>query len=395
MTFFPNGNSRFTLALLARSTSQVRELTVSMMIREFAGSAIMLFEPIYLLTKGYSIPVILLFYAAVYLAYLFLAPLGGKFIRAHGYEHGIIYSTPFLVFYYLSFYAVGFTPWAFIPAVLCIALSKTLFWVGFHADFARFGSPKGSQGSEISTFSVLATVASIFGPLAGGAILTYFGFMPLFFGVATLFIISNLPLLVTPETFAPRELSYGDAWKRLAAPEHRRQVLTFLGYGQELIGQALWPLYMFLAVPGYAALGAIGSLATVATVFLAKAVGRLTDHTGRHRMLAVGTLFHVLTWFLRIAALSPTSVLVAHALSRTSNDTVGIPLIALTYDYARQYSVTKTALLLEMSVALAKLFTALAAAALFYFLPNGWNIAFVGAAGLTLLYLFARRAYSR
>lgn len=391
MYFF--NSVHFHPSFLPRSTREVKELTFSMMLREFAGSAIMLFEPIYLYQNGFSIPAIFLFFAAIYALYLALLPLGGKFIRAHGYEHGIVYSTPFLVLYYLSLLAVSASPYAVIPAVICIALSKTLFWTGFHADFARYGSVKGAQGRELSAFAIASSLASIMGPLVGGAVLALFGFTPLFIGVAALLMISNLPLLLTPEVFLPRGLSYRDAWKRFFRPLNRPRLFTFAGYGEELVVQSLWPLFMFIVVPGFVALGAIGSIASLATVAATVAIGRLTDAQGRHRMLRIGTLFTSLTWLMRVGMVTPVGILFAHTLSRAAHTAVSIPLIALTYEYARSYSVTKTALFLEMSVALAKLVAAMICLALFLLLPSGFAAAFVLAAGFSLLYLFARRAF--
>ena len=391
MSLFPSGHLQ--PIFLPHSSREVRELTVSMMIREFAGSAIMLFEPIYLYTLGYTVAHICLFYAATYAFYLILIPLGGKFIRAHGYEHGIIYSTPFLVFYYLSLFAVAAYPLAIVAAVVCIGLSKTLFWTGFHADFARFGSAKGAQGGEISMFTSLALVASILGPFVGGLLVAAFGYPTLFLVVSALLIISNIPLLMTPEVFVPRELSYRDAWKRLFRRENRTRLLAFFGYGEELVVQALWPLFMFLAVPAYATLGAIGSAASLSAAVITYGIGKLTDHRGRHRMVGIGSVGNALTWLMRIGLQTHLGVLAAHILSRATRSAFGIPLIALTYEYARGYSVTKTALFLEMSVALAKLIAALIAFVIVTVAPPGWTALFIMSAMFSLLYLFARRGF--
>lgn len=376
-----------------RSSSEVRELTLSTAIREFAASAILLFEPIYLYTQGLTIAQIMFFYAVSYFFYLFLIPLGGKFIRAHGYEHGIIFSTPFLVFYYAALYAVSFTPWALAAAVVFNGLFKMLYWAGFHADFARFGSAKGGQGREISVFAFAASLAAILGPLAGGAVLTSLGFPALFLMVSVLLIVSNFPLMLTPERFEPRTLSYPDAWKRLARPENRTKVLAFFGYGEELIAMTVWPIFMFVIVPGFVELGAIGSIATLAGALMTLAIGRLTDESGRHRMLRVGAVLSVLTWLLRFAATTPAGVLFSHALSRSARSAVGIPLIALTYEYARSYSVTKTALFLEMSVVVGKLLAAIGCLLVVILFAPGWQVIFGFGALLSLLYLYGNKAF--
>lgn len=382
-------NHKLEFSSLLPGSGPVRELAFSTAIREFAASAVMLFEPVFLYTRGLSLAGVISFYLVSYLVYLFLVPLGGKFIRAHGYEHGILYSTPFLIGYYFSLYAFGWTPWALLAAVVMNGLFKMLFYSAFHADFARFGSARGSQGRELSAFSTLATVANVLGPLFGGLVITRWGYPVLFGIVALLLMAANIPLLLTPEQFEPRTLSYPDAWRRLVRPENRARLLTFFGYGGELITLLIWPLYLFIAVPEYLTLGAIGSAATAIVALVTIVVGRLADHRGRHRMLRYGATFTFASWLVRIAAsATPVGVFAAHAFARAAEQSVGIPLIALTYEYARGYSVTKTAVFLEMAIVAGKIISALVCLALVLLFPPGWMAIFAVGALFSLFFFF-------
>ena len=107
--------------------------------------------------------------------------------------------------------------------------------------------------------------------------------------------------LLQCKVFEPRELSYLDAWKRLFKKEHRPRLLCFMGFGEELIAQAVRPVFIFVMVREFFNVGAIVSAATMATAVMAVAIGRLTDTRGRHRMLGVGTFFTALSWFVRPA----------------------------------------------------------------------------------------------
>lgn len=367
--------------------AEVRELFLSKALLDFAASAVLIFEPIYLYTIGFSLQRILLFYVAIYALYFVIIPIGGKVTRAKGYEHGIIYSTPFLVLYYLSLYAIPQSPVFIGTAIVTYAIFKMLFWPGYHADFARFGTSKGAQGKELATLVFLISIATIAGPIVGGAILMIYGFPTLFVVVSALIMISNIPLMLTPEVFKPRELSYGEAWKRLFKREHRPRLLGFLGFGEELITQVVWPVFIFILVKEFFNVGAIVSVATFATAIVAIAIGRLTDTGGRHRMFRIGAIFTALSWFIRPTLGTPLGVLGMDTLYRGARNALGIPMIALHYEWARRYSVTKSAIFLEMAVVAGKLSAAILCLLIVTFFDPGWTLMFLLAGFYSLLYL--------
>ncbi len=383
-----HGNSFFWKHVMANPSRQVRELFVSTTILDFAVAAIAIFEPIYLSRVGFTIPQIILFYLAVYGIYFVIQPLGGKVTRSRGYKHGIVYSTPFLILYYLALYAIPSSPvWAF-GAVAAFAVHKMFYWPGFHANFARFGSAK-RQGRQLGLLVFLLSISSISGPAVGGLLLKFFGFPTLFVTVAFLILASNAPLLMTRETFTPRDLSYGDAYRRLLKPENRRLALSFMGYGEELVAMVLWPLAMFGVIGHYATLGFVVTLGTVLTAAVGYAIGGLTDTGKRRSVLRLGGIFTALSWITRIAVASPFGVLGTEAIYRSGRLAQAMPMTAIAYDRAREYSVTKTAILMEMSVVIGKLSAAFLALAAFVFLPGdaAWTAVYLLAACYTLLYL--------
>ena len=226
----------------AHLSRQIKELYASTTILGFASSMAAIFEPIYLYQIGFSVSKILVFFIAIYALHLVLAPLGGKLIRARGYEHGMIYGAPFLILYYLSLFALKYDPRFIIMGVLAVGIFKTMYWPGFHADFARFGAD-GERGRELGAFVFLSQLSGIAGPLLGGVIIAFGGGFPvLFIIVSLLILVSSVPLLTTPEIFKPREMFYADAFKRLAHKEHRQRFFASFGFGEDLLSVVVWPL---------------------------------------------------------------------------------------------------------------------------------------------------------
>lgn len=81
---------------------ELKELYFSVGIMDFATSAVALFEPIYLWTRGYSFAQIAMFYGAVYLLYTILLPLGGRIAARFGFEHSILTSQFAFIAYYVA-----------------------------------------------------------------------------------------------------------------------------------------------------------------------------------------------------------------------------------------------------------------------------------------------------
>lgn len=366
-------------------TQQLKELFWSTAILDFAASAVGIFEPIYLYTLGFSVPQIILFFIAVYAFYFFLAPLGGKIARGRGYEHSILFSSPFLILYYLSLFAIPYHPFFIASAVIALSLQKMLYWPGYHADFARFGTD-GARGREVSNLVALDSVAAILGPAFGGLIIAAVGFKPLFVIAAILILLSNIPLLITPEKFEPTPFSYKDAMKRLVKPENRRRFFAYLGCGEEHLAVYLWPVFIFLIIKEYVAIGFLISASILATTILTLYIGRLTDKTSGRGVLRVGVVFTFFTWLIKLLAVSGAGVFMADSLYRISRRVLGVPMMAITYEQAKKTSVMKSIIFFQMALALGKILVSVFALLALYFFPNSWLVIFILGAAMTLLY---------
>lgn len=364
---------------------ELKELFWSTAILDFAISAVGVFEPIYLYTLGFSLSKILVFYIAVYALYFLLVPLGGKFARARGYEHAILFSTPFLILFYLSLFAIPYHPFFIVSAIISLAIQKTLYWPGYHADFARFGKD-GSRGKEISNLVVLDSIVMILGPAFGGVVIATMGFKVLFIIVAFLILVSNIPLLTTPEKFVPVPFSYKDSMKRLVAPENRRRLFSYFGFGEEHLAGYLWPIFIFLMIPAYASIGFLVSASVFVATVLTLYIGRITDEESRHEVLKIGVIFTAFTWLMRVLVVSGVGVFMSDALYRISRRTVGVPLAAITYDEAKKTSVMNTIVFLQMALVLGKLVVSALALIILFFFPNSWIAVFILGAVMAALY---------
>ena len=369
---------------------QMKELLASRAILDFATGAVMIFEPLYLYSNGFTPVHILLFYAALYATYFLLLPLGGKICRRHGYEHTILFSSPFLIIWFLTLFSIPRSPWVIPVAILALATQKILYWPGYHANFAA-SSDEHAGARGISTMAAIGGLSAIAAPAIGGLVVSTLGYKPLFIGVAVLILLSNLPLLRTPELYMPQPFPYAPAMRRLFAPRNRRMLLAFMGFGEELIALTIWPIYLAVTVPGAVAVGAVTSFAMLANVLATLYVGRVSDDGDRVAVLRSGSLYTAASWLVRIFAAGGFGAFLVDAFYRVSKNMVNVPLLATLYGDAKNGQVMDAIVFFEMALSLGKIAAALLGAAAFAYIPGTWAPIFVIAAVFTLFFAAVRR----
>ena len=364
---------------------QIKELYVTTAIMDFASSMVIIFEPIYLYKISKSLQFVLLYYIAVYLIYFFVLPLGAKIAKKKGYEHAISYSSVFLILYYLFLFAMSVNIFFAGPAVLCLVLNKSLYWCGYHSDFARYGE-SAQRGKEISNRVLINYLVTIFGPILGGLILKFLGFPALFVAVSVLILVSNIPILSTKEEFTPTPFPYKDAYKRLCSTEHSKKFFAYFGFGEEFIFMILWPIFIFLIMPDFFSIGFLMTAAILITSLASLFIGKMADANDKKSVLRLGSILQMFSWFIRIFIRGPLGIFSIETLYRTAKNTTIVPMIALTYERAMKKGVMKSVVFMEMVIAISKLLIAAAIFIYISFFPMNWEGIFVSAGMFSLLY---------
>jgi MFS family permease len=366
---------------------QMREFFVSSAIFDFGAAMTSIFEPIYLWSIGWKLPSIIIFYMAAYAFYFLVAPLGASFARSRGYEHSIALSTPFLVLYFLALFNIPRGMIFAVIAAVAFGIFRMFYWPGARSIIANY-SADGDDGRTFSGLSALSIVALVLGPVVGGIIVQQFGFAVLFLIVSAVILLSNVPMLITPEKFEPHALAYPDAYKRMLRPEFRKTIVAHFGYGEEFVSDIILPIFFLTFVTSYIGVGAIVTLGGVVAIAAILLIGRITDTNHRHPILRAGVILTVLSWVVRMISVTPIGIVVCQSLYRVSRLTIQVPFMSLANRKAREYSVMKSSLLYEMSIVVGKILTAAIALLVLYFYPENWTAMFVLAAVLTLFYGF-------
>lgn len=375
---------------------QVRELYSATIILNFAIAMVSIFEPVFLFTlfiKKYDLSTtlsfILLFYLAVYLAYLFCVPLGAKFARKFGYEISIAIGCVFTALFYFCLFASSQYIGLIFIAIILYVLWKMFYWPAYHGDFAKY-SVDGEQGREIGNLTILEALVYVAGPVVGGLILQFYGFKALFIVAAIVMILSNIPMLLTKEKLSPQPFDYWGAFRRLFARENRRKFMSLLGFGEEFVVLIIWPIFMFVIIKDYLDLGVITAVSTLVTLLIYLYIGKLTDKKGHGVLLRVGEVAYFFVWMLRSVASSVGGILLLDTTSRLSKQAIAVPLTATTYERAQDNSIMDEVTFFEMSLVVGKIIAMVLCLVLVALFTPAWSAMFILAGVMSLFYLLFR-----
>lgn len=368
-------------------TRPVKELFGSVAILGLAIAAANLFEPIYLFTIGRSVREIVQFYLVVYALYFVLIPLGAKFAARFGFERTILVGSLLYVPYFLLLYEIGNEPTLFYVAAAAFAVQKMFYWVGYHAYFAK-ASTGGEEGREIGGITLIITLVTILGPVAGGAIAAFFGFRTLFICVVVFVLLSNIPFFLSKKTYERTNFSYWRSFPQLVRKNEWRYTLASLGYGEAFFLVTLWPIFLYVVLEGTFRVGLIVTAASIVTSLPLLYIGKLIDAKTRQKIHGAGVLITSFSWFARIALSSALHLFFIESLHRIGRGAAEFPFLADTYERAKRGNPLQTVVGFEMGLIVGKL---IAIGLFLWLLSLGapvWPTVFVLAAMFTLCFKF-------
>jgi MFS family permease len=158
----------------------------------------------------------------------------------------------------------------------------------------------------------------------------------------------------------------------------------------------VWPVFISIVIADVFNLGLVVTLATLITTVVTLYVGKLSDSKDKRSILSWGSYIYSLGWFIRIFIGSTVGVFFVDTLSRFGKNIISIPLIALTYEKAKDVeegkkkSIMSRIMFFEMSLVAGKLLTIIVIYLALFFIGDeilAFKTTFILAGGMTLLYI--------
>ena len=293
---------------------------------------VFVFIPIYLLKLGYSLSMVLLFFGVLSGTHALLVVPAAKIASKFGFKHSILFSIPFLITFYYFVNTIEAYNWPLLMIPIIGGISSALFWTGYHADFSKFSKRK-SRAKQVCVAHIASSMCAVFGPLAGGLVLTYFGFNILFILAVTLFIISAVPLFFSKDTHQKMNFSL----KQVFTNQKIKDGLAFFGHGIEGITSGIiWPIFIFFTILGsYVKLGSVVTFSMIFSGLVMILAAKFADKN-RRLVLRIGIIAHSVIWFVKFFITTMFHVFVVDALHGMTRAARGVSYEALSYDKANK-----------------------------------------------------------
>jgi len=311
---------------------ELTELYFVHSIRGFSISLIGLFIPIFFLKQGFSLNYIFLFYLFAHIVFfLFNIPVL-KFVGKFGVKHSIFLSSFLTIVSFTLIYNVkNFNIPVYVLGPL-FALASMTYWSAFHIDFTISGNEK-ERTKELGLFRVFSLILNLFSPLIGGIIITVSSFKTLFIVADILFVVAVFPLFISKEIYEPFNISYKGVFKKIL----RKKNMYFFSEGiVHFSEQIIWPIFIYLIIKNLISLGFINTVMIFFVMIISYFVGKAGDLFDKKKMIALGSFFNSITWFVRGIVSSMYLFLTVSSFSGITYLIYHFPFQAMFYNRAKK-----------------------------------------------------------
>lgn len=322
-------------------SGNVGRLAVAHTLRGFALVFVGVFLPIFLLTKGLALYEVLLFEAFIFtFSAILIIP-----VYWLGARYGIkLTMSASFVFTFLAYGALFFfdqlallygLPVVLLFTAVVSSVGDVGYWTGFHLDFA-FKSELHRTASQLGILEALSISLRTAAPVLGAFFVSTFSFNVSFLMVMLILAVSVVPLLLSDNIKVKRQLRISKA----LSFEHIKLSLIFILEGFNNVAQAfMWPLLLFIINFSLLSIGSLVSVATFLTSAVSLWSGRFADTYSMNKVFKFGAIANGLTLFFRPFFETLSGVFIIQSLGGVSSPLFSLPLMATTYQKARNEAV--------------------------------------------------------
>lgn len=283
---------------------KVRNVYIAHTINSVAGSIIGVYIPAYLLTLGFPLSRVILFFVISHgIGLLFLLfvliPLMKKWGLLNTFK--LYYPLQIIFLILLSMLKTN----KFAPEMIAVfhGIANFAYWIPMNIFLIKH-SDNQEMGSNLSKFFALPNLFGIIGPLLGAILIPVFGFLPIFIFTILGIIFSFVPLASVGDEGINISFNLSRVWKRFS----RNKTVFLLEFLENIIEESewFWSIYVFLIIGSLATPGIVGSLEAVGGSLFTLLVGKLANKHAK-KLVPLTAFLLLLLFVLRIFVTAPIS----------------------------------------------------------------------------------------
>lgn len=309
---------------------ELDDLYISVFIKNLGQSLISIFVPIYLISLGFTLQKIIIFFGVLFFFLFLFYALSLKLGSIIGIKKVMAIGTILMIPAYLLLAEMS-TGFPYYIVAILFGIANAVYWGCFHIEFTK-SAQTNKEAKDLSVFKILLIITSVLGPLFGAYVIFLTSYSTLFLIASILAFLSITPLFLTKEIYIPKEkLKLKNIFKA-------DKKIKFLGYTVEgflmSVGEILWPLFIYLVLTDVLALGKIFSFASLIIVFFIAEIGKIADKYPK-KVFKVSVLTYAPFWLIRIFAKTPIAFFVINLIVTFFGTTTNISMNRLAYHEAQ------------------------------------------------------------
>lgn len=303
------------------SSKEIKLFYLSFSVYNFATSIVQIFIPLYFFNKGFSLPLILLFFALAQIGRIIFLPFAAWLSSSFGAKKVISAAFVISIFYYLLLSKIESLSLVYYVSALIYGAVQAFLWLPFLVHLSKI-SPNENKGKIFSRLNIYSSIANALGPILGGFIISFYGFQYVFYVVIGLIIPATYLLILTPEVSKIRKINF----KLISVRKIYPDLIANGSFNLQVnLLNTIWPIFIFLILPEYNTVGFIQTISLFASLIAFHFIGGWTDKFKRKKVLLCGSVLNSIICSLRVFANSFLSVFFINTASIFTGALQGIP----------------------------------------------------------------------
>jgi hypothetical protein len=320
--------------LLKFANTEMIEMFLFKILKEIAFGLLDIFIPIYFLTQGMPISIIMVIFTVRSLVHgLTVLSFGKKVLFKLGIKHTFTLTT---LLYILSFIDItqGLTLGYIILWVLLIGVADALYASSYHT-FLSLKVDNKKAGKEVAIMEIIAVIVNIATPFLGAVFIAIFGFKHMFVVGSIILLISTIPLFFSKEVDISGQIYKKGLSNLRDFRNHKKKIfISTIGNGLQGSGDPLWSsLYIYKLLGGIEILGGITSGVSFVKIFSFYLSGKRIDK-GKS-MFNTGINGSIFARFFIFGSFNPYIAVMSNTLEGAISPMFSIPYNTIFYKSLR------------------------------------------------------------
>jgi len=299
---------------------EIKLFYLSFSIYNFASSIVQIFIPLYFFGKGFSLSLILLFFALMQISRIIFLPFAAWFSSSFGAKKTLSISFVLSIAFYAFLQKVSGLSFDFYASALLYGAVYAFLCLPWLIHLSKI-SPNENKGKIFGRLNIYSSIAGALGPVLGGFIISLYGFEYVFYIVIGLIIPAIYLLALTPEVSKIRKINF----KLISVGKVYPDLIANGAFNFQMFLGEVWPIFIFLILPQYNTVGFIQTVSLIISLITFHFIGKWTDKFKRKKVLLAGSALNGLVGSLRVFANSFLDVFVLNSASIFTGALQSIP----------------------------------------------------------------------